>query len=102
MVQREEFDWGLRLTAQPFTSGPNQGHVIQAEIGPYRYNRGSEIRITFPAVTGATPLRLGDAQVWSEAMLAIINETRGVVAQMKADATKNMKNSKKKPAPKKK
>ncbi len=96
MIQRETFDWGLRLTARPFTSGANQAHVIKAEIGPYRHNRGSEIRITFPAVTPAAPLRLVDAQVWYEAMSALLTETRGVVAQMKAQATK------KKPAPKKK
>jgi len=86
MIQRESFDGGLRLTMKPFQSGSNRGHVIQAEIGPYQYNRGSDIRITFPAVTAAAPLRLGDAQVWYESLFALVNETRAVVAQMKADA----------------
>ena len=96
MIQRETFDWGLRLTARPFTSGANQSHVIQAEIGPYRYNRGSEIRVTFPAITPAAPLRLVDAQVWHEALSALLTETRSVVAQMKAESAK------KRPSPKKK
>ena len=98
MIQRESFDSGLRLTIRPFTSGANQGHTIQAEIGPYQYNRGSDIRITFPGVTAAAPLRLGDAQVWYESLFALVNETRAVVAQMKADATAS-KPKAKKPGP---
>ena len=85
----------MRLTAHPFSGGEHQSLTIQAEIGPYRHNRGSDIRITFPAVTVASPLRLGDAQVWYEAMHALVDEARAVVAQMKANPTK------KKPAPKK-
>lgn len=86
MIERESFDWGLRLTAKPFSGGPHEKHTIQAEIGHYRYNSGCDTRIIFPAVTSAKPFRLGDAQVWNEAMHALVAETRSVVAQMKADA----------------
>lgn len=95
MIQRESFDGGLRLTIKPFQSGPNQNHTIQAEIGPYQYNRGSDIRVTFPAVTPASPLRIGDAQIWYESLLALVNETRAVVAQMKADAATSKPGAKK-------
>jgi hypothetical protein len=88
MINHEPFDWGVRLTACPFTSGDNQNLTIQADIGFYKHNRGSDIRITFPGVSVASPLRLGDAQVWYEAMHALVNETRAVVAQMKVDSTK--------------
>jgi len=98
MIQRETFDGGLRLSIRPFDTGPNRNHTIQAEIGPYQYNRGSDIRISFPAVTGAAPLRLGDAQIWYEALFALLNEARAVVAQMKADATASQPKAKAKKA----
>jgi len=88
MIDRKTFDWGVRLMAHPFSGGEHQPLTIQADIGPYRHNRGSDIRITFPGVTVASPLRLGDAQVWYEGMHALVDEARAVVAQMKADVTK--------------
>jgi hypothetical protein len=86
-VEREILDWGVRLTARPFT-GANASLIIQSEIAAYKPGKGSEVRITFPGTSLAKPLRLLDAQAWNEGMTAIINETRSVVADMKAEATK--------------
>jgi hypothetical protein len=83
-VEREVFDWGVRLVARPFKSGKNQGAVIRSEISVTKPTRGCEVRISFPGVTLTAPFRLTDAQAWHEAMGAIINATRGVVAEMKA------------------
>jgi hypothetical protein len=68
-VEREVLDWGVRLTARPFT-GANAALVIKSEIAVHKPGKGSEVRITFAG------------------MAAIINETRSVVANMKAEATK--------------
>jgi hypothetical protein len=94
MIERETFDWGVRLTARPFEGGEHPGLTIQADIGPYKHNRGSDVCITFTGVPAATSLRLGDAQIWYEAMHALVNETRIVIGQMKAAS--QMKKSAKK------
>jgi hypothetical protein len=59
MIERENFDWGIRLTAHPFKDGDHSDLMIQADIGPYKHNRGSDVRITFTGVPAAAPLRLG-------------------------------------------
>jgi len=85
-MQRESFEWGVRLTEQPFSVGDHSQLTIQSDIGEYHPGRGNDIRITFPGVGVASPMRLLDAQVWAEALRAVVAETRAVVAQMKADA----------------
>ncbi len=87
--------WPPRLTHVTSSSTARLRETIQAEVGHYRYNSGCDTRIIFPAVTSANPFRVGDAQVWYEAMQALITETRGVVAQMKADATEKKPRTKK-------
>jgi len=94
-VEREVLDWGVRLTARPFT-GENASLVIKSEVAVYKPGKGSEVRITFPGTSLTSPLRLLDAQAWNEGMTAIINETRSVVADMKGEATKAGSKSKKK------
>lgn len=86
MIARETFDWGVRLVARPFEVGEHASLVMQADIGPYKHNRGSDVRITCTGVPAAAPLRLGDAQIWYETMHALVNETRTVIAQMKAES----------------
>ena len=54
-VEREILDWGVRLTARPFT-GANASLVIQSEIAAYKRGKGSEVRITFPGTSLAKPL----------------------------------------------
>ena len=87
MIDREVFDWGVRLTAHPFKGTEQHALVICSEIGHYKPGRGSEIRITFPAASRQNPLRLVDAQTWGEAMAAIVAETRAVQTEMRKAAT---------------
>lgn len=61
--------------------------VICSEIGNYRPRRGAEARITFPAASRQNPLRLLDAQIWGEAMAAIVAATRAVQAELRTAAT---------------
>ncbi len=86
-VERENLDWGVRLTTQPFT-GANASLTIKAEIAPWRPTIGSPVRITFTGTSASSPLRLLDAQAWNEAMTALITETRKVIAELKAEAPK--------------
>jgi len=60
--------------------------VIRSEIRNYRARRGSEVLITFPAVSMQNPLRLLDAQTFTAAMNAIIDETRAVQSEMRTAA----------------
>jgi hypothetical protein len=87
-VEREVFDWGVQLTACPFT-GANAPLTIKSEIATWKSGKGSEVRITFAGVSMTSPLRLLDAQAWNEALSAIIAETRRVIADMKAEAAKS-------------
>jgi hypothetical protein len=94
MITREAFDWGVRLTAQPFKGTENSAMVIRSEIRNYRAKRGSEVIISFPAASMQTPLRLLDAQNFCEALSAVITETRAVQAEMRTTA--NTESGKKK------
>ena len=86
MIDREVFDWGIRLTAHPFKGTEQQALVICSEIGNYKAGRGSEVSIFFPAVSRQKPLRLIDAQTWGEAIDAIVAETRVVQVEMRTAA----------------
>ena len=86
-LEREDSDLGVRLTARPFT-GANASLQIRADISAYKPGKGAEVRITFSGTSLTSPLRLLDAQAWSEGMVAIINETRTIVAEMTAAAKK--------------
>jgi len=86
MIEREVFDWGVRLTARPFRRTENHAVAIRSEISVYKRRRGCEVRITFPAASMQRPLRLLDAQTWCEAMIAIIADTRAVMAEIKTAA----------------
>lgn len=88
LIDREVFDWGVRLTARPFKGTEQQAFVIYSEIGNYKGRRGAEVNISFPA---ATRLRLLDAQAWIEAMAAIVAETRIVQAELRTAATTSKK-----------
>jgi hypothetical protein len=88
LIDREVFDWGVRLTARPFKGTERQAFVIHSEIGNYKGRRGAEVNISFPA---ATRLRLLDAQAWIEAMSAIVAESRNVQAELRTAATSKKK-----------
>lgn len=87
LIEREVFDWGVRLTARPFKGTEQQVLFICSEISNYRPGRGSEVRITFPAASRQNPLRLLHTQGWIEAMTAIVAETRNVQEQLRTEAT---------------
>lgn len=87
-VEREDFDWGVRLMANPFATGANAALQIKAEIGKPKEGRASEVRITFPGTSLGQPLRLLDAQAWGEGLSAIVAQTRKVLADMKEEAGK--------------
>jgi hypothetical protein len=90
LIDHEVFDWGIRLTARPFKGTEQQALVIYSEISNYKGRRGAEVNISFPAATRLRPL---DAQAWTEAMAAIVVETRIVQAELRAAATgKNKRN----------
>ena len=87
MIDREAFDWGVRLTAHPFQGTENHALVIRSEIRNYRAGRGSEVYITFPAASLQNPMRLLDAQTWHAALGAIIADTRAVQTEMRTAAS---------------
>jgi hypothetical protein len=87
VIDREAFDWGVRLTATPFRGTDKHALVIRAEVRNYRAGRGSEVYITFPAASLQTPLRLLDAQTWHAALGAIIDATRVAQSELRAAAT---------------
>ena len=86
MIEREAFDWGVRLTAHPFKGTENEALVIRSEVALFKPGRGCEVRITFPAASMQNPLRLLDAQTWAAAMTAIIDQTRAVQAELRPAA----------------
>jgi hypothetical protein len=86
-LEREDSDWGVRLTARPFTND-NAALQIQSEISAHKPGHGSKVQITFSGTSLTKPLRLLDAQAWSEGMVAILNETRTIMAEMKAGKKK--------------
>jgi hypothetical protein len=86
-IERQEFEWGVQLTAKPFEGDKTLGGMsIYSEITLPRPNRGCIVKITFSAALISAPLGLQDAQIWENAMSAILAETRTVVAEMKAAA----------------
>ena len=88
VIDREVFDWGVRLVARPFRGTANQSVTISAEIRNFRAGRGSEVFITFPAASMQRPLRVLDAQIWHTALGAIIAAARAVQTEMRKTASK--------------
>lgn len=91
LIDREVFDWGVRLTTRPFKQTEKQSIAICSEIDHYGAGRGGKVRITFPAASVKSPLRLVDAQAWCEAMRAIIAATRAVQAEMRTTTASKKK-----------
>jgi len=92
LIQREVFNWGVRLTVRPFAGHKALGGmVIFAEISLPRPNRGSTVKIMFSAALAAASLGLPDAQAWQNAMSALLIEARSIVVEMKTAAKKEPK-----------
>jgi len=88
MIDREVFDWGVRLTAHPFRGTANHAMIISSEIRNYRAGRGAEVYITFPAFSLQKPMRLIDARTWHAALGAIIKDTQAVQTEMRTTVGK--------------
>ncbi len=95
MIEREESDWGVSLVVRPF-AGAKEGAAmeIRADVLLPKLPRNSEIRVSFTGVSYTAPLKLMDAQVWSEAMKAILAEARSVAADLKSGGGKSNKKRK--------
>ncbi len=68
MIEREEHDWGIRLTAHPFAGmAHNSEMFIQAEI------RGTDIKFWFSGTIVQRALKRPDAINWMAHMRAIFD-----------------------------
>ncbi len=92
LIDRDVFDWGVRLTARSFKETERQVCVIYSEIGNYKGRRGGQVNIGFPA---AARLRLLDAQTRIEAISAIVAESKIVQAELRTAATSTTSKKKK-------
>ena len=93
MIDREVFDWGVRLTAHPFRGTADHAMTVSSEIRNYRARRGSEVLISFPAASMQKPLQLLAARTWHMALGQLIKETAAVQTEMRTTASKGKKKS---------
>ena len=85
MIEREDKEWGARLTCHPFHGpGVKRGMRICAEIGHPKPRRSPEITIVFSSVPVQDPLRTPDAQTWGRALDAMLAEAKKVADELKA------------------
>jgi hypothetical protein len=91
LIDREVFDWGVRLTARPFRGTAQDTMTIISEIRNYRERRGSGVLITMPAITTQRPFRLIDARAWHGALGSIVKETAAVQVEMRTTAKSKKK-----------
>jgi hypothetical protein len=84
LIDRQESDWGIQLTAQPFAGDKAlDAMLIRAEISRPKPRRGCVVNVTFSAALLSAPLTLQDAQTWQTALSAVLAEARSVVAEFK-------------------
>ncbi len=94
MIERENKEWGVRLTGHPFHGpGVKRGMRIYAEVSKPKPRQSPEITIVFSSVPIQNPLRPVDTQTWGQALAAILAETRNVADELKANRTKAAKSS---------
>ena len=85
MIEREDKDWGVRLTCHPFHGpGMKRDMRIHAEVSKPKPRRSPEITIVFSSVPVQDPLRAADAQTWGRALNAVLAEARRVANELKA------------------
>lgn len=87
MIQREVFNWGVKLTVKPLPD-TKPTLVLNVEISRPKPSRGVAAGISFSGVTQADALRIVEAQTWIEAFTALVQETRGVIAELKNEEKK--------------
>ena len=94
LIDREVFDWGVRLTARPFRgTAKHATMIITSEIRNYRERRGCEVLISFPGASMQSSFRLLDARAWHMALGSIIKETTAVQAEMRKNGKAKNKKS---------
>ncbi len=94
MIERENKEWGVRLTCHPFHGlGMKRGMRIYAEVSKPKPKQSPEITIVFSSVPIQDPLRTADAQTWGQALAAVLAEARNVADELKANRTKASKSS---------
>jgi hypothetical protein len=92
MIERETFAWGVSLATRPLAGAKVGGHLeIRADVMLPKPPRNSEIRLSFSGVPYNTPLKLTDAQIWSEALKAVLAEALSVAAELKVAKPKKRK-----------
>jgi len=87
LIERGDFDRGVRLAAQPFKGTDQEALTVCSEIGNHKPRCGSEVRFIFPAASRQNPLRVLEMLGWIEAMTAIVAETRAVQVELRTAAT---------------
>ncbi len=76
-IERKQMEWGVELSCQPVADS-----VIRATLTK-RSTGGIKVGIGFSGVSMSKDLKLAEAQVWVEAMNALLQEARIVAAEMK-------------------
>ncbi len=87
MIEREDKDWGVRLTCHPFRGpGEKRGMRIYAEVAKPKPRQSPSTTIVFSSVPVQDPLRIADAQTWGRALDAMLAEARKVADELKRSA----------------
>lgn len=82
-INREDTDWGVRITLRPFPDPQYMGMEISADIGNPKPDRSPEIKVRFTGVPVQTPLRATDLVVWIAALRGMEEEARKIAAELK-------------------
>jgi hypothetical protein len=89
-IQREVFPWGVKLSVRPFAKLKAEiaALAIHSEVSLPKEAESPQVKVNFTTVPWTFSLRLTEAQLWHEAFGALIEETRNVMASMKAEKPK--------------
>ncbi|REJ86527.1 MAG: hypothetical protein DWQ35_23135 [Planctomycetota bacterium] len=99
MIEREEFEGGVRIVARPLSGDPADLHFlmqIQAEIIEPSGKGKPQVRISFHGVPIGKPLLPVDARTWRIAFDAIMAEADKIAEEMKAAKSKSAPKRKRK------
>ena len=76
MIEREDLDWGARLTARPLQKHPDM--QMQVDVHHPPKNQRTEVYVNFQ---GGVHMRRGDVRIWMNAMAAILSEADEVAEE---------------------
>ena len=86
MIQREEKEWGVRLSMQPLTGRPSM--QIIAEVDNPKPGRKPDTRYWFDGAGSEKPLRPAELTVWQEGLRQFQDVVKDVQARLMKPATK--------------